>query len=109
MINQPAFLTERVGKCLAAGSVDNLFPLLKDWTQAELRALVEELDASYEASCAGIDEAYGVAAKTPMGRTAAGKLGLDAVRNKYKKDVMIVFSEISSVAQFYLEEKAAVQ
>lgn len=40
-------LTPRLQRCIEAGDVFALFPLLKDWPADELRALLKDIEAHY--------------------------------------------------------------
>lgn len=51
-------MTERLQKCIDAGGIVELFPLLSDWTKDELRALCADIDALYAEQEAAIDKAY---------------------------------------------------
>lgn len=100
-------MTDRLQKCIDAGSVEALFPLLKDWPEEELRALLDDIDAHYEQYNQKIDEAYQEHVFKPenfFNKTRSKTL--DKVRDEYKMTILIMCSEISSVALYYLGNEA---
>jgi hypothetical protein len=99
-----AGVTERLRKALDAGGVVNLFPLLADWSNADLRALINDCEGHYTEAVAAIDAAKYKAIFTP--EIFFSNRAADVV-NKAAKDavmeVLAVTSEICSVAYYYLE------
>ena len=98
--------TERMNKVLAAGSTTALFPVLKDWSTEELKALLKDVDAHYDFLEGATDTAWKDAALQPehfFNRSASAEL--DAQRKKLKIEILGMCSEICSVAIFYLRER----
>ena len=99
-------MTERLQKCIDAGGVVELFPLLKDWSEDELKALVEDCNKLHEENVDGIERAYKEQVFKPeMFLNRANSKALDEAKKKAYCDSLGICSEISSVAQFYLEKK----
>ena len=99
-------MTERLRKCIDAGGVVELFPLLKDWSEDELKALVEDCNKLHEEFMAEMGLKYKEAVFKPenfFSQTRAKALD-DAKKEAFFTSLGIC-SEVSSVAQFYLEKK----
>jgi len=96
--------SERLRKCFNAGSVEALFPLLQGWTREELTALVSDVDV-FHGVCL---ENIGAKAREMAKGAKRGKAGtalratLRKAQEKVDMRLMVVCSEISSVAQHYL-------
>jgi hypothetical protein len=101
-------LTPRIEACLAAGNIDNLFPVLAGWNDSELRALAQELKASYRAMQANLEEAYHDALLRPeYFFTRGGQQLIDHAYRLSKFDLLEIYSEIQSVIEFYLNREKA--
>jgi hypothetical protein len=98
--------SERLKTVLGAGDVFALFPILKDWTTDELKALLKDLEDYTDASYVAIDTAWEKTAMTPgvfLSETLSKTL--DKLRDEKRTEVMMAASEICSVAIFYLQER----
>jgi len=99
--------SERLRKCFDAGGVAALFPLLKEWTEEELTALLGDVDTFYGVSL----EKIGARAREMRKGTKRGKAGtavravLARAQGKVEMHLVAICSEISSVAQYYLHEE----
>lgn len=103
---KPSAITPRMQTCLDAGSSAALFPILKDWDEAELRALVLDVSTYYERECERIDEVWGKAAVEPSAFFSKGiSEALDGHRDAAKLSVRGICSEIAAVALYYLEPR----
>ena len=99
-------MTERLRKCIDAGGVVELFPLLKDWPKDELKALVNDCGKLHEEFMAEVGVKYKEAVFKPenfFSQTRAKALD-DAKKEAFFTSLGIC-SEISSVALFYLDRR----
>lgn len=78
-------MTERLKKCFDANSISVLFPMLKDWSQEELSALIVDIDDFYEDSVNKIKSSN---IPAPIAEGAHVEL-------------IRICAEMSSVAQYY--------
>ena len=96
-------MTERLKKCIEAGGVVNLFPLLKDWTKEELAALCADIDDYHGEQAKAIDEKWKLDAfKTNNFFSKRNSTALDFARDNALIDLVALCSEIYSVALYYL-------
>jgi hypothetical protein len=96
-------MTARLQKCLAAGEVLALFPLLRDWPESELRALLDDVAAFHRQSLTALDSGYGgEALKAENFLSPVRSKALDDARDEVAMRLMITCSEIASVAMYYL-------
>jgi hypothetical protein len=103
MTTQPS---DRLKTVLAVGDTLALFPVLKDWPTEELQALLEDLEWYTDVSLKAIGEAWAKTAMEPsLFFDAANAKFLDNIRDEKKMEVMMVMSEICSVAIYYLYER----
>jgi hypothetical protein len=100
--------SERLKQVLAIGDTLALFPVLKDWPTEELQALLTDVGEYAEASSTAIDNAWKKTA-TKHGLFNADNARhlkfLDGMRDEKKMELMMVTSEICSVAIHYLHER----
>ena len=102
----PPPVTPRLRACFDAGGTVALFPLLKDWSKAELRALLADAKAYNTAVQPIIDQAHGdLALKAENFLSATRSASVDAARRQVEIDLLAMCSEIVSVCYFYLGEK----
>jgi hypothetical protein len=99
-------MTERLRKCIDAGDVLALFPLLKDWPDDELVALVADVEAIGQEAESVIDANYRTEAMRVENffsreRSAA----VDQAHRDARMQVFAMASEIISVALYYLGER----
>lgn len=100
--------TERLQKCFDAGSVVDLFPLLKDWPRSELSALLEDIDRYADSANDAIDSAHKEQAFRPeMFFSRKRSEELDKAVHSVAMDIFAMCSEISSVALYYLGNEEA--
>lgn len=96
-------MTDRLKRCIEAGSVVALFPLLRDWPEAELRALIRDARHHYDRGSAEILKAWNRAVFLPEVFFSQSKSkALDEIRREMDSDCFIVCTEICSVATYYL-------
>ena len=97
-------MTERLQKCLDAGSVVGLFPLLHDWSRAELEALMADVELFHQELEAKVDCAFRELAFQPQTFFSNQQSqALAQATSEARMHAMIICSEICSVALFYLE------
>jgi hypothetical protein len=97
-------VTERLQKCIDAGEVVELFPLLKEWPEDELKALVNYCGKLHEEFMAEVGVKYKEAVFKPenfFNQTRAK--ALDEAKKEAFFTSLAICSEVSYVAQFYLE------
>jgi len=115
----------RLRKCLAAGDVLALFPLMRDWSEKELRALLRDVGGFYESSAARIagrkrrlsKELAALRSEMPAAAGALASLdpgsfspegiqrALDRGEGEVLARLMAICSGISSVAVYYIGER----
>ena len=106
----PIKVPERLKTCLEAGSVEALFPVLKDWPQGELRALLEDINAHWKVADAQIDDTWQKFAFRPeVFLSPQTSQQCDRVVKAIRNELFGVLSEVSSVALFYLRAQPAPQ
>lgn len=99
-------MTDRLRACLDAGDVVALFPLLKDWPEVELLALIADVEAFHEESAKSLEVGHRELAFKPENfLSRARSKALDTAVKGKDMELMAMSSEIISVALFYLEEK----
>jgi hypothetical protein len=101
--------SERLKRCFEAGSVAALFPLLQGWTREELMALVDDVDTFHGVGLEKIGARAGeIARGAKRGRAGTVlRATLKRAQGKVEMRLMMVCSEISSVAQYYLHDGRA--
>jgi len=98
--------SERLQRAFDAGSVMDLFPILKDWSTDELQALVKDAEKFTSHADKKIDAAWEATIfKSEVFFNSAASKEADALREMGKLEIMMIMSEICSVAFFYLEER----
>jgi hypothetical protein len=89
----------RLAQCFEAGSVEDLFPLLCNWSPAELDALTEELNVYTESALVNAERRYQEYLKAhPEAKEDAVAR---AIHDNHTLQVQIVMSEIFSVVLYY--------
>jgi hypothetical protein len=97
----------RLKKCFRSGDVVGMFPLLRTWFKEELRALLKDVELFHKVSLEKLlrkaDEWIKNLGKSKTDNTirAAVKHAHDTLAFR----LMVVCSEINSVALYYLEGK----
>jgi hypothetical protein len=102
-------MTERLQKCLDAGSVAELFPMLSTWEQPELKALLADIEKFYDDSQGSIEKAYKDSLFEPS--NFFSKRRGEELDNAYRDNWQSLFStcaEVASVAMFYLRDGGTV-
>lgn len=98
--------SDRLKTVLGLGGVVALFPVLKDWSTDELRALLRDIEEYASVSHKAIDRAWETVALSPnVFLSEALSKTVDKYRDEKKIEVMQIMSEISSVAMFYLNQR----
>ena len=101
--------SERLKKCISTGSVEALFPLLRDWPKKELRALLKDVEAFYDGYMRVVDGRLREIAKRLEGISEPQLRLLPLATKAFRRDVafrlLAICSEISSVALYYLAKK----
>lgn len=98
--------SDRLKKVLEIGDTLALFPVLKDWPTAELQALLEDVEWYTDVSYAAIQKAWEKTAMEPsLFFNAENAKLLDRARDEKRMEVVMIASEICSVAIFYLSER----
>ena len=98
--------SDRLRKAVAAGSVERLFFVLKDWPIRELKALLRDVNAFYDLTMKRLDDKWQELVFRPeifLSKKASEVV--DAGRDHARRRLLSVCSEISSVALFYVGEK----
>jgi hypothetical protein len=98
-------MTKRLQKCLEAGSIQALFPLLSDWPQDELRALLDDIEECYKAErlrTKALTQKYLFMPENFLNDSNA-KAILEAEKAA-NINALAIFSEIRSVVMHYLPE-----
>jgi uncharacterized protein YktA (UPF0223 family) len=91
---------------LEVGDTLALFPVLKDWSTEELQALLADIDAFSAATNKAIDKTWAqIAVKPDIFFSKRGSQQIDKLRDNKKMNVLMVLSEICSVAIFYLDRR----
>ncbi len=100
-------MTDRLKKCVETGDVLALFPLLKDWSQDELRALLADIEAQCAEAIEKNDAKHRELAFEPTNffSRARSKAVDDAAKQAHIQ-IVGMLSEIASVALYYLREEA---
>jgi hypothetical protein len=102
----PPPVTPRLRTCFDAGGVVALFPVLKDWSRAELRALLADVKAYSTAVQPIIAQAHAdLALKTENFFSRERSASIDKAKQQIELDLLGVCSEICSVAYFYLGDE----
>jgi len=98
--------SDRLKRVLAVGETLALFPVLKDWTTEELKALLVDVDAYYDHIMVEIENAWKVKALQPENFFYRGKAdAIDKERKDASLGIMATCSEICSVVFYYLGER----
>lgn len=96
-------ITPRLQKCLDAGDVLALFPLLKDWPDSELRALLDDIEAYHRAWSELLESTQRIdAMKMENFLSAERSAQLDRLYDAARSGLLALTSEIASVAYYYL-------
>lgn len=97
-------IPKRMKTCLDAGSVEALFPLLKDWSVGELQALMKELEETEDRFNRDIkkETARQILRPEAFFNDRMANIIIEA-DNKVSMEFLSVCSEIASVAVYYLE------
>jgi len=96
-------VTDRLKACFDAGDVLALFPLLKDWNTAELRALVKDVEKFHTENADALEGGYKELVFRPENFLSRSRSkALDHAATRSGMDLMAMCSEILSVAEFYL-------
>ncbi len=98
--------TARLKLCLAQGSVEGLFPMLKDWDVKELQALMDDVEEMQNQTLKAVKKRTEEHLLKPENffndKAAEAVLGAG---EKASMDVCGMCAEIASVAMYYLERK----
>jgi hypothetical protein len=99
--------SNRLKQTLEVGNVLALFPILKDWSTDELKALIQDANDLCAATQDEIDKAWKCLAFQPTVLLSPNKQfqELAHVCDEGKLKVAAALSEICSVAMFYLEQR----
>ena len=96
-------MSERLQKCFEAGDVTALFPLMREWPESELRALMLDIEDYCKSFDGKMDLAYKELAFKPENFVSTIRsLAVDEAVRDVRMDNEIMCSEIASVALFYL-------
>jgi len=99
-------MTPRLKICVEAGDVLRLFPLLKDWTEDELRALLKDIEAFHDEGTKQIEKAHETEIfKAENFLSKARSRVLDRSVDQAHLDLLAICAEIASVAMFYLGDE----
>lgn len=103
MTNHELASRARVKRCVEAGSIEALFPLLKDWPKSELEALIDDIEGLYDEALEKVDGEWarrvmesGNFLDAARGRT------LDKSHDDVRFHLLIACSDIQSVALYCL-------
>lgn len=94
----------RLKKCLELGSVNALFPVLQDWSKAELKALVQDVDLLFDTRLEKINEKVEEISKLE----GCSPEALERAKQGVTISLLGVCAEISSVALYYLSDEILV-
>ena len=98
--------SERLKAVFAVGGTIALFPVLKDWSTVELRALLADVDAYYDFLNAATDAAWQDTVLQVDYFFNRGKSALlDKQFKQMKIEILGMCSEICSVVYYYLNER----
>ena len=101
-------ITPRLRVVLNTGGVEGLFPLLKDWSRDDLKALEADVGTWHDAHMERLDLMYGKYAMEPEFFFAkSGRQLLDKTVSGARMELAQVAAEILSVVYFYLERVPA--
>lgn len=96
----------RLKECFQSGGVVELFPVLSEWSKTELRALLKDVEVFHQVSLEKLErKSKEMTAK--LKPLKEDKLVRQAVKYAYEKlafRLLVVCSEINSVAMYYLKE-----
>lgn len=99
-----ATMTDRLKRCLDAGSLMDLFPLLSDWPLDELKELIKDVEKFHEETIRNLESGYKKESLLPQNFFSQERpRALDGFFKPASEHVEIVCSEIISVALFYKE------
>lgn len=101
-------MTDRLKRCLDAGSLMDLFPLLSDWPLDELKELVKDVEKFHEETIGNLETGHKTESLLPQNFfSKESSDALDGFFESVSEHVEIVCSEILSVALYYkgLREK----
>jgi hypothetical protein len=96
----------RLKECFQSGGVLGLFPLLKTWSKKELKALLKDVEVFHQVSLEKL-ERKSKEMTVKLKPIKERKLVREAVKYAHEKlalRLLIVCSEIDSVAIYYLKE-----
>lgn len=100
-------MTERLQKCIDAGSLMGAARVMSDWPESELRALLEDIETYHGDVEQRINSAFkDVAFKAENFMNADRAKLLDRAVNEARNDNFIMCAEIASVACLYLGDSA---
>jgi hypothetical protein len=101
--------SERLKKCISTGSVEALFPLLRDWPKKELKALLKDVETFYDGYMKVVDGRLKKIVTRLKGISEPQLRLLPPATKAFRRDVafrlLALCSEISSVALYYLAKK----
>ena len=99
-------ISSRLQQCIETGSVVALFPLLKDWPQSELEALIADIESYYQEATQDIENLYQNKVFLPENFLSRHRsMALDQALDKAQINTIAFCSEIASVALHYLEPR----
>jgi hypothetical protein len=101
-----ALITARLDRCFSAGSIDGLFPILKNWPLEELDALIHDIDRYAHGARESIKAQY---LKWLADTKTESSRELEAVRDREIFGIEIITGEIYGVALYYLGRYAGLK
>ena len=99
--------SERLKKCFRAGGVVGLFPVLSQWSQEEIKALLKDVELFHRTSLEKLDRKVQKWIKD-LGNSRADNSVRAAIKHAHDTlafRLMVVCSEIDSVAMYYVKGK----
>jgi hypothetical protein len=95
----------RLKECFQSGGVLGLFPLLKTWPKKELKALLKDVEVFHQVSLEKLERKSKemVTHLKPLKERKLVRAAVKDVKNKLMWKLMVVCSEIDSVAMYYLQ------
>jgi hypothetical protein len=103
-------MTDRLKRCFDAGSVTELFPLLRDWPLSELEQLISDVEQFQEESLRNLEEGWRDETFKPCNLFSRERSkALDDGLESASEHVRMTCIEIISVALYYKEAREKAQ